>query len=301
VRNWKIGLNGKVVDAREAVIPVYDHGLMYGMGCFETLRTYGGVPFLLDRHMERLRQSCAEIGIRVRLDTAEGGAMIASLLEANGLTDAYVRCSVTAGVAELGLPAGEYERPNLIIYMKELAPAGDPHMRPGKPLQLLRLRRNSPEGTRRLKSFHYMNNLLGKRECASYPWATGAEGLFLDHDGYVAEGVVSNLFFVRGGICRTPCADLGILAGITRECVLRLAHKSGIPAEEGRYTLDELLEAEEMFLTNSVQEIVPVSRLYGTDGAVLWSSGSVRGPVTAALTEQYRETIREVCGRERNL
>lgn len=293
-------MNGKVVDASEAVIPVYDHGLMYGMGCFETLRTYGGVPFLLDRHMARLRQSCADIGIRIKLDTAEVGAMIASLLEANGLADAYVRCTVTAGVAELGLPAGEYERPNLIIYMKELA-STEADRRRGKPLQLLRLRRNSPEGARRLKTLHYMNNILGKRECASYPWAAGAEGLFLDRYGYVAEGVVSNLFFVSGGVCRTPSVDLGILAGITRECVLRLAHKAGIPVEEGRYTLDELLAAEEMFLTNSVQEIVPVSRLYDTDGTVLWSSGAVRGPVTAALSEKYREIIREVCGRECHL
>nr|WP_170318308.1 aminodeoxychorismate lyase [Paenibacillus thalictri] len=281
-------LNGKLIDEQKAVVSVYDHGFLYGMGLFETFRTYGGEPFLLERHVRRLEAGCRDLGIGYTPDAGEIAWSVRSLLEANHLKDAYIRWTVTAGEGILGLPAGEYDQPNVIGYIKELPAVNIQPDAPGKTLQLLKLRRNSPEGEVRHKSLHYMNNILGKRELSAYTWAKQAEGLFLDERGYVAEGLVSNLFFIKNGVCCTPSLDTGILPGITREFVLELAESRGMRTEQGLYRWEELLEADEVFMTNSIQEIVPVTSIYDTAGTERIIGSRQAGAVTAHLLEQYR-------------
>jgi 4-amino-4-deoxychorismate lyase len=284
----KIALNGRICEEREAVISVYDHGFLYGLGLFETFRTYSGRPFLLEEHLRRLSAGCEELGIRYVPDPGETSKLIGQLLSDNGLTDAYIRLSVSAGVEQLGLPAADYESPNVILYMKPL-PLRDPLVyEHGKAVQRLALPRNSPEGTVRFKSFHYMNNILAKREMRSYPWATGAEGIFLDGRGYVAEGIVSNLFWIRQGAVFTPSLDTGILPGITREYVIGAAVRTGMAVNEGLYVWEEVMQADEAFLTNSVQELVPVCRGYDGSGRE-WTIGQgIPGPWTRKLMEEYR-------------
>lgn len=289
----------------EATVSAFDHGFMYGIGLFETFRVYNGVPFLIDRHLRRLRDSCATLQIQWEDSDERVSEDIERLLALNGLKDAYIRLTVSAGDAPLGLPEQPtYTRPRVLIYMKSL-PAYVPFVdRTPKSLQVLELRRNTPETHRRFKSLHYMNNVLGKRECASYPWATRAEGLFLTEAGMLAEGVVSNVFFVRGGVLCTPSLDCGILPGITRDVVLALAKAGGINVSEGFYPLEQLLEAEEVFVTNSIQELVAVDRVFLPDGNhYLYSVGSQtegvsqqdtnRPPsVTAWLADQYERLRR---------
>ena len=283
-----VGFNGQCVEDSKAVISVFDHGFLYGMGLFETMRTYGGVPFLLQEHLTRLSDACEQLGIRYRADERELRRHVGELLAANGLQEGYVRISVTAGVQPLGLPTTDYEEPNVIVYVKALPPEVDP---PGKPLQLLQLRRNTPEGDIRTKSFHYMNNILAKREMYAYPWSVGGEGLFLDVNGYVAEGIVSNVFFIKARCVYTPSLDTGILPGITRAHVLRLAAEAGIPTEEGCYSLDRLLQADEIFICNSVQELVPIHTVYDCEGSLLWKGQSAEQHVTQQLLAAYRHSI----------
>lgn len=283
-----IGRNGKVVAKEQAVVSVFDHGFLYGIGLFETMRTYGGVPFRLGQHLDRLANGCRRLGIRYTPDEGEVRRLIRDLLAANGLADGYVRFSVSAGEGPLGLPDGAYTAPETIVYCKPL-----PATPARKPLQLLKLRRNTPEGTVREKSFHYMNNVLARRELAHYPWAAGAEGLFLNDDGWVAEGVVSNVFFVTGGVLHTPDLATGILPGITRAEVMRLAAEAGITVREGLYAPEELWRAEELFVTNSVQEVVPVDTVYDPAGTICWSGGP--GPVTMQLQAAYRREIEAEC------
>ncbi|CAI6084609.1 aminotransferase class IV [Cohnella sp. JJ-181] len=269
-------LDGQLKDSREAVISVYDHGFLYGMGLFETFRTYGGRPWLLRKHAERLAEGCAALGIAYRPDPDAMAAGVARLLEAGGLADAYIRWSVSAGSGEVGLPSGEYDRPREIVYAKPLAP-DDPATRPGKALRLLRLRRSRPEiGELRLKSFHYMNNIAAKRELQAGRAAGTTEGVFLNERDEVVEGLVSNVFWIRDGELHTPSLDTGPLAGVTRSFVLDLARRQGIVCREDRYRWDELAQADEWFVTNSIQEIVPVIRLEASDGTL------VRGDSTAA-------------------
>ncbi len=289
----KIGINENICDEREAVISVYDHGFLYGIGLFETFRTYGGRPFLLQEHLDRLQQGLSELGIRYVPDEERIRRFIRRLLDANGLKDGYIRFSVSAGVDVLGLPAGEYEHPNTIVYVKELPPVDERGYETGKALQLLHLRRNSPEGRVRFKSFHYMNNILAKRELQQYRWANGAEGLFLNEKGHLAEGIVSNLFFIRGSVCYTPAIGTGILPGVTRAVAIELAERIGLRTEEGYYDWEQLLAADEVFVTNSIQEIVPVTRLFDTEGRMWTIGGGKAGPLTKTIRAHYREKTGE--------
>ncbi|MGG6312089.1 aminotransferase class IV [Paenibacillus macerans] len=332
-----IGVNGMPTPLAEAVIPVMDHGFMYGIGLFETFRTYGGRPFLLERHLRRLHEGCRALGIGYEADQARIVAEIAELLELNGLAEGYIRYTVTAGEGPLGLPAGDYAEPTVIVYVKALPEPGASLYAYGKPLWKLATRRNTPEGDVRFKSLHYMNNLLAKRElgrlerearesgavmrqapvprnsaeradaqnAASSPhahhpltFAAPAEGLLLTAEGWLAEGIVSNLFFVQDGRLHTPDIGTGILPGITRALVLELAAEQGLAPEEGRYAWDRLLQADEIFLTNSIQEIVPVTALLepGDSGKRetlmhTVADGQV-GPITGWLLGEYREKAR---------
>lgn len=337
----KVGWNGTTVQAREAVISVYDHGFLYGLGLFETFRTYGGRPYLLERHMDRLRGGCAELGIRFGMSSDEVRAWTSDLLRENGLIDGYVRLTVSAGEGALGLPTGDYEQPNVILLVKELPPANDELLLRGRELRLLNTRRNTPEGAVRYKSLHYMNNIIAKRELLGLaggvkpiaslsnteskpnlrstgemlnllpsslgeealvhqasteagaksipPASPGAEGLMLTQDGFLTEGIVSNLFFVSEGIVRTPAIDTGILPGITRQRVLELAAVAGVRAEEGRYSWDDLQQAEEIWMTNSIQELIPITLLSDPSGEQTQISEGQAGPITRRLLSLYRE------------
>jgi 4-amino-4-deoxychorismate lyase len=285
----KIYVNGCVVEEEQAVVSVYDHGFLYGIGLFETFRSYAGRPFLLEEHSNRLAEGCDQLGIAYQPEAGSWAVMVAELLAANSLDDAYIRFTVTAGQEALGLPAGDYERPSVVVYIKSLPPRNEQLYQYGKSLQLLELPRNTPEGPTRLKSLHYMNNILAKRELQRYAWADGAEGLLTDENGHLAEGIVSNLFFVRQGILYTPTLATGILPGITRAFVIGLAQDSGILVEEGFYVWNDIQEADEVFITNSIQEIVPITRLYdptGQEASV--SQGSV-GKLTHRLMLLYRQ------------
>lgn len=284
-------LNGQVIDNRDAVISVFDHGFLYGMGLFETFRTYGGGrPWLLERHAVRLAEGCRALGIDYAVDVGRMREGVAALLAANQLADGYIRWSVSAGGAgEVGLPQGPYEAPQEIVYAKALAP-DDPGSRPGKLLRLLQLRRSSTEGgtnTPRLKSFHYMNNILAKRELSAAGAGPGVEGLFLNGSGHVCEGTVSNVFWLSNGALYTPSTGTGALPGITRGCVLEMAAEAGIAVREGGYDFDKLTQADEIFLTNSVQEVVPVTALADEQGAVLREFPGA-GTITRAWMQQYR-------------
>ncbi|HWO94973.1 MAG TPA: aminodeoxychorismate lyase [Bacillus sp. (in: firmicutes)] len=249
-----IYLNGKIIRQEEAVISPFDHGYMYGMGLFETFRTYNGHPFLLDDHLARLHRGLEELDIKYQCRREDILSVLRKLLKANELQDAYVRLNVSAGTGGVGLQTTPYMEPTVIMYMKPL-PSNGMQEKEGV---LLETRRNSPEGSRRLKSHHYLNNILAKKEMGNTP---AKEGIFLTRDGYIAEGVVSNLFFVKENIVYTPSLETGILDGITRQFVFSLLEKLDVTVKEGLFTVQELLESDEIFVTNSIQEITPITRI----------------------------------------
>jgi 4-amino-4-deoxychorismate lyase len=248
-----IYINGKVLSKEEAILSPYDHGFMYGLGAFETFRTYNGFPYLIDEHIFRLHEALKELNITATIDTDHVIEMVQTLLNKNNLADAYFRLNVSAGEGDIGLQTDPYDNPAVILFTKPLPPS----MTPEKELVKLQTVRNTPEGRQRLKSHHYLNSILGKRELKD---PAGQEGLFLTEKGFMSEGTVSNLFWYKDGTLFTPGLSTGILNGITRNWVLKASEKMNIPSKTGNYKINELHDAEEVFLTNSIQELVPVNK-----------------------------------------
>jgi 4-amino-4-deoxychorismate lyase len=279
-------INDRVVSSEEAAISPFDHGFLYGMGLFETFRVYEGHPFLLDDHLERLNRGLRALHIDASFSRKDIAGKINMILERNGFRNANVRLNVSAGIEELGLPPDVYRDPQLILFARPLPPAGG---MTEKEAVLLKMRRNTPEGDERLKSHHYMNNILAKRELGNAP---GQEGIFLTKEGFLAEGVVSNLFWTKGNSLYTPSVGTGILNGITRQFVMMLAEKNGIKVMEGLYQPEELMMADEAFVTNSIQEIAPVASFAGVA-----FPGSA-GRLALKLHKEYRKYSGHLWGRD---
>ncbi|MBS4197477.1 aminodeoxychorismate lyase [Lederbergia citri] len=250
-----IYINGQFLEKEKATISPFDHGYIYGLGVFETFRTYDGHPFLLKEHLERLNAGLKEMLISRTFEYEEVLQIIEKLSELNGLKDSYIRFNVSAGIGEIGLQTDFYDDPTVITFQKPL-----PYISGvvEKEAVVLELRRNTPETTYRLKSHHFLNNVAAKRELGSDP---SKEGIFLTDKGFIAEGVTSNVFWMKNGVLYTPALKTGILNGITRQFIMKLASQAGMLVEEGFYKIDILEDADEIFLTNSVQEIVPVNKL----------------------------------------
>lgn len=251
-RKVYIYLNGEFVKAEAARISPFDHGFMYGLGVFETFRIYDGHPFLLDDHLERLYNGCRELNIYWYKTREDILAILHQLLELNGWENAYIRLNISAGTGELGLQTEAYIEPTEIVFAKELPAKSSIIEKEGV---ILSTRRNTPETKARLKSHHFLNNVVAKREVGP---TTSKEGLFLTKNHHLAEGVVSNLFWVKDGILYTPSLETGILNGITRQFVIAMARKSGINVEEGLFEVEAIMDADEVFVTNSIQELVPI-------------------------------------------
>lgn len=248
----KIYFNGEYLEDFDVKISPFDHGYLYGLGLFETFRIYDGHPFLLFDHLDRLRTSLKKLNIEWKITNIEIQSILRNLLEVNKLRDAYIRLNVSAGDGEVGLYTGLYSNPNTIVFIKPL-PSTTIKEKEGV---ILSTPRNTPEGDERLKSHHYLNSIIGKKEIGDSP---KVEGIFLTKEGYLSEGVVSNIFFIKNSILYTPHLNTGILNGITRQFVVYWAKINDISIEEGYYTEADLIESEEIFITNSIQEIIPIT------------------------------------------
>jgi len=287
----KLFLNNKLIDTNEAMVSVFDHGFLYGLGLFETFRTYNGLPFLLQEHLHRLKTSCEQLGIAYTVDEKELREQIALLLSENNLVDGYFRLTVSAGEEELGLPAKDYTNPTTILMCKPLpASQTNEQWSKGKAAICLKTRRNSPEAAIRFKSLHYMNNIIAKREIRSNfsSQFASAEGLMLNNKGELSEGIVSNVFFRKGETIFTPAIDTGILPGITRAFVIELCKQNGYLINEGYFNWDSLVEADEIWLTNSIQAIIPVTALVFSHDRIHTVGDGIAGVFTRQLHLLYQ-------------
>lgn len=254
-------LTDKFVPQEEAVVSVFDHGFLYGDGVYETLRAYRGRVFQLAEHLARLERSASRIYLHLPVGPARLADLVRESLLRNQLQEAYLRITVSRGAGEIGLDPALCKSPTLVIIAKLFQPYPESLYADGVSVIVAKTRRNLPEALPpQVKSLNFLNNILAKMEAK----AAGAhEALMLNHRGDVTEGTTSNVFAVQGGRLRTPSVECGILEGITRGLVLQLASELGIPSEEKRLTVDDLLRADECFLTNTTQEVLPVTRVNG--------------------------------------
>lgn len=273
-------VNGAFVPPAQATVPAFDHGYLYGDGLFETLRTYGGVPFRLDEHLERLEEGLAKLSIRGAPAAHELRARVLETLEHSRLPEAYLRITITRGICARGLDPGEGDTPTVLIAALPLRTYPPAHYAKGIAATVLwaRLTQRHPPPT--LKSTSSQHTVLARLELSR----RGAhEGLFLDEAGHVTEGTVSNVFAVMGGALLTPPRSV-CLPGITRAEVLVIAREVGLHTQEQPLLASALPEAEEIFITSSLAELLPVVRI---DQAVIGAGRP--GPVYQRLHGHYRE------------
>ena len=252
-------LNDRFVPKEEAVVSVFDHGFLYGDGVFETLRAYRGRIFQLTEHLARLERSASAVGMALPVTRERLADLARESLTRNQLQEAYVRITVSRGPGEIGLDPALCKSPTLVVIAKPFEPYPESFYTDGVSVIIAQTRRNPPEALPpHVKSLNFLNNVLAKMEANA---AGSHEALLLNYRGEVTEGTTSNVFVVQGQRLRTPAVECGLLAGITRGIVLQLAREGGIPVEERRLTVRDLTDAEECFLTNTTQEVLPVTRV----------------------------------------
>lgn len=284
--DW-VYLNGQIVERRSAAVSPMDRGFLYGDGFFETLRVFGGTPFLLARHLARLVRSCRETGWKELPDAERLRQGVAALIERTDLSDCYLRVTVSPGLHEGTLTEWEADEPTVFIEARQMAlpPLDDP-----PPLVLMKSSHlvNSTSPNVRHKSLSYQANLLALAEARR---AGADEVFFLNENGRLTEGAITNLFFIRDGRVFTPAVACGLLPGITREVVMELCRSQNIPVQEGEYTEDELREADEIFCTNSLKGIVRVKEILD------WPELPFAAAKLTGLQQQlYATRVRENCG-----
>ena len=285
-----VNVNGRLSDDGHATISVFDHGFLYGEGVYETLRTYDRRPFLLDRHLARLRASAAAIGLAVPLDDAAFGARIDATMaavDADEPPERYIRLVLTRGVGDLSYDPDSCPQPSLVIIVRphrEVTPAV--RERGVKVVVSSRMRNHPDALSPRIKSNNLLNNALAMQEALQ---AGADEALMCNYRGEIAECAQSNVFLVRGGAALTPPLAAGLLEGVTRNFLFEIGPEIGIPVRERTLRLDEIGTADEIFITSTTREVLPVTTL---DGRAV-GSGDV-GPVTQALADAFRRRARGV-------
>jgi len=278
-----INVNGRISDQEHAVISVFDHGFLYGEGVYETLRTYNKQSFLFDRHMRRLGRSAGRISLPIGLTDAQIDARFRETIEAAALPgEAYIRLLVTRGVGELTYDPAACPEPTIVVIVK-------PHVDPpaevfarGVKVVLVPVMRNHPSSVNpQIKSNNLLNNALAMQQALR---AGGFEGVMRNHRGELAELTQSNLFIVKNGEALTPPIDAGLLPGITREFLFEIGAANGILVREAVLYDEDLLAADEAFLTSTTREVVPIVQVDDQSIGL-----GAPGPITQALLRHFRD------------
>lgn len=280
-----IWLDGALVPKSKAMVSVYDHAVLYGDGVFEGIRAYGGRIFKMEAHLARLWRSAELIRLVPPYSREELAAAMRQTLAANGLSDGYIRLVVTRGVGTLGLHPFKCPRPGCFIVADRIQLYPPELYRDGMKI-IVAKRPRIPIGCLdpAIKSLNYLNNILAKIEAID---ADVLEAIMLNTEGWVAECTGDNIFVVKDGVVSTPPAEAGILHGITRQFVMdTLCPALGLKCQERMMRLEELLEADEVFLTGTAAEIIGVSQV----GDRVIGAGRV-GPITAGLEKEFRRRV----------
>jgi branched-chain amino acid aminotransferase len=280
----QIYINGHFFDKEHAKTSVYDHGLLYGDGVFEGMRSYSGKVFRMQQHIDRLYESAGAICLAIPISKEQMIADVNATLKTNSLSDAYIRLVVTRGAGSLGLDPTRTSNPQVIIIADSITMYPKEFYEDGLKIITASTIRSHPAAlSPRIKSLNYLNNIMAKIEGMQ---AGCIEALMLNHKGEVAECTGDNIFIVKHGTILTPPKDAGILDGITRGAILDLAKQLGIEALEQTMTRHDLFVADECFLTGSAAEVIPVVTI---DGRSI-GNGKV-GAVTRKMSQAFHQLV----------
>jgi branched-chain amino acid aminotransferase len=281
----KIWIDGNLVDKEHATVSVYDHGLLYGDGVFEGIRAYNGKVFENAAHARRLFESAKAIRLTIPYTPEQFAGFVDHTVKANCFTDCYIRAVVTRGPGTLGIDPNRCPKPVCFIIADQIQVYPKELYENGIPVVTASVIRNHPGALNpRIKSLNYLNNVLAKIEAND---AGVPEAVMLNHLGNVAECTADNIFIVKDGVVTTPPVTEGALDGITRGVVLKLLTKLGLPAREAVIQRHDLYIADEMFLTGTGAEVIPVNKV---DGRVI--GGGACGPITRRISQAYMQHVR---------
>jgi len=273
-------LNDTFLPLSDAKISVDDYGFLYGCGIFETMRGYNGKVFRLEAHLDRLKASSDRLGIPVQIDSLK--EEINDIIRINRLTEARVRVYLTSGEGAVTPDLRSCQHPTLLIKAVPYTPFSAEAYEKGFRVMISTFQRCSQSVLTGLKTANYLENLLVRKEAADSGYQ---DAILLNDKGNVAEASSSNLFIVSGDILKTAPLQSGILPGITRAVVLELAAASGLKALEDEIAPAELLSAHEVFLTNSLMELMPVT-IVGDKTIGSGRSGAVTRKLMAVYSAQ---------------
>jgi len=281
----QIYFDGRFVPEEEARVSVFDHGLLYGDGVFEGLRSYGGRIFQLDQHLHRLYCSAKGIMLEIPLDLDALRKAVIETVRVNNIKDGYIRVVVTRGVGDLGLDPRKCPRPSVFIIASKIQLYPESYYQKGLKVVTVATRRNLHASLNpSIKSLNYLNNILAKIEANL---AGADEGLILNHFGYVSECTGENIFVIQGNFLSTPPVSAGVLAGVTRNVVMEIGKSLGMEVFQRNITRNDIYVADECFLTGTAAEIVPVTYL---DGRAI--GNGLPGKVTQTITQAFREKVK---------
>lgn len=276
-----IYINNALVERSEAKVSIFDHGFLYGDGIYETMRVYDGVVFMFDEHLRRLFRSASLIRLDIPKDTDEIKTAVFDTLRANSLRDAYLRITVSRGYGQIGLDPDLCSQPTFVIIAEGMKEYPSSLYERGIKVIIAKTRRNLKEALNpQIKSLNFLNNILAKVEAKEQ---SAYEAIMLTHLGYIAEGTISNVFFYKDGVLCTPSVECGILDGITRGIVIDLAIRDGLRVREGFFVPEDLGDADEVFITNTTLEVMPVSTVEGREYRV--------GELSRLLHRAYRKEV----------
>jgi branched-chain amino acid aminotransferase len=282
----QVWINGRLYPKSDARISVYDHGLLYGDGVFEGIRSYGGKVFRLREHLARLEESARAICLKLPYSLEAIGAAVNETLRVNGLTDGYIRLVVTRGAGTLGLDPNRTSDPQVIVITDQIKMYPESMYEQGMEIVTASTIRNHPQAlSPRIKSLNYLNNILAKLEGLR---AGCEEALMLNHKGEVAECTGDNIFLYRDAVFLTPGLEAGILDGITRRAVIELIRAEGWTLIEGPLTRHDVYSSAECFLTGTAAEVIAVTKVDGRE------IGDGRpGPHTKRIREAFQRLVRK--------
>lgn len=280
-----IFINGEFKTKEEATVSVFDHGFLYGDGVFEGIRVYEGNIFRSSEHLDRLYDSARTICLRIPYEKDELEQHMIEAIRKNNLINAYIRLVVSRGEGGLGLDPDRCPHPNVIIIADQVSLYPKELYENGLPIITASTRRNLPTAIDpKIKSLNYLNNILAKIEAKQ---AGMVEALMLNAEGYVAEATGDNIFLVKNGILITPPTYIGALNGITRQAIIDLANKLKIEVKEVPFTLHDVYTADEVILTGTAAEVIPVVEV---DGRQIGDGKP--GPVMKKLLKEFQELVK---------
>ncbi|MFO0974479.1 MAG: branched-chain-amino-acid transaminase [Phycisphaerae bacterium] len=283
--NLKIWMDGKLVSTADATVSVFDHGLLYGDGIFEGIRVYNGTIFECKAHVDRMYQSAKAIRLEIPYSKAESIKALNDTVKANNCKDGYIRWVITRGPGTLGIHPFRTTRAVSFIIVDKIAMYLPEMYEKGMKVVTAATIRNHPAAlSPQIKSLNYLNNIMAKIEAID---ADCLEAVMLNHEGYVAECTGDNLFIVKRGRLRTPATHCGLLLGITRSVLIKLAAKRSIPVDETTLTRIDLYDADEAFISGTGAEICPVVEI---DKRPVGDGRP--GPLTRELMADFREYVR---------